>query len=119
MTEPRWHSYLFCGTHGHVVALDKRDGGTVWTASLPRSGYDVVAIVPEDDTLFCASGGRVYALAPETGEILWTNDLEGMGWDLVYLATARSSAREALLALIKAKGDDDAAAASSTGAASS
>ena len=110
-----WGSvYLFAGTHGHVVALDKRTGGTVWDTSLPSTGYDVVAIVVEDEQLLCASGGRVFCLDPLDGRILWTNPLKGLGTGLVYLTTAQSSG-QAFATLAAAKAAADAAAAAGSG----
>jgi len=82
---------VFVGTHGHVVALRRRDGETLWTTSLPSTGYSVVSILVEEDQLVCASGGRVFGLDPFTGEIRWDNGLPGMGTGQVYLATRRSS----------------------------
>ena len=105
MTAPADRSYdhlLFTGTHGHVAALDKASGATVWEASLPKSGYQVVALVFEDDTLFCASGGRVYALDPANGHILWTNEMPGLHSGLVFLTTAQSSHPESLMAVLAA-----------------
>jgi len=82
---------LYVGTHGHVLALDKQSGESLWATSLPASGYQVVSIIHEDGLLFCGSGGHVYGLDPADGSILWSNDLPGMGHGRVYLATARSS----------------------------
>ena len=84
---------LFAGTHGHVAALDKETGRTVWVTSLPRTGYSVVSIVVEDGLVLCASGGRVFALDPSDGWIKWTNDMPGLKTGLVYLATGQSSSR--------------------------
>ncbi len=84
---------LFAGTHGHVIAMDKATGRTLWATSLPRTGYSVVSIVLEDGLLLCASGGRVFALDPTDGWIKWTNDLPGMGTGLVYLSTAQSGSQ--------------------------
>lgn len=78
---------LYAGTHGHVTAIDKRDGRTVWVTSLPGTGFSVVSILPEDGRLFCASGGRTFALDPHDGSILWENEMPGLRRGLVYLAT--------------------------------
>jgi len=91
---------LFVGTHGHVVALCKQTGKTLWDRSLPSTGYSVAAIVYEEGRLFCAAGGRVFALDPKSGEILWENPLRGLGMGLVFLTTANSNNTEALLALL-------------------
>ena len=85
-------NHLYVGTYGHVIALHKKTGRRVWKTSLPMTGYSVVSIVHEDDTLFCASGGRVFGLEPRTGEIVWTNGLRGLGTGQVHLATVASGA---------------------------
>ena len=90
---------LFAGTHGHVVALEKDTGRTVWTTSLPRTGYSVVSIVIEDGLLLCASGGRVFALDPSDGWIKWSNEMPRLGGGLVYLATGQSSAQGSMAVL--------------------
>ena len=87
---------VFAGTYGHVIAMDKETGRTVWSTSLPRTGYSVVSIVLEGGLLLCASGGRVFALDPTDGWIKWTNDLPGMRQGLVYLATAQSGAQSGM-----------------------
>ena len=92
--------YLFLGTHGHVIAVEKRTGTKVWEKSLPSTGYAVVSILFEDDLLFCASGGRVFALDPDSGEVRWENSLKGLGMGLVYLATVNSNNTEALMSLL-------------------
>jgi glucose dehydrogenase len=114
---PVWHDYLFAGTHGHVVALDKAAGTEVWRTSLPSTGFSVVAIVIEDGRLFCASGGHTFALDPTSGEILWRNDMPSLGNGVVFLATARSNASEALLAVLAQASNDQAAAAGGASAA--
>ena len=105
---------LFAGTHGHVVALDKRTGQTVWDTSLPRTGYMVVSILLEDGLLFCASGGRTFALDPEDGRIMWDNHMAGLGSGLVYLATEQSS-QQGGMATLAQQISNDAAAASVSG----
>ena len=82
---------VFVGTHGHVVAVRRRDGDLLWKTSLPSTGYSVVSILVEEDQLVCASGGRVFGLDPFSGEIRWDNGLSGLGTGQVYLATRRSS----------------------------
>ncbi len=99
---PAWHSYVFAGTHGHVVALHQSSGEQVWKTSLPSTGYDVVAMLVENQRLLCASAGRVFALDPSTGEILWTNELPGMGMGHVFLTTASSNQSEKVLSILAA-----------------
>lgn len=91
---------LFVGTHGHVAAVCKKTGKTIWEKSLPSTGYAVVSIVFEQGRLYCATAGRLFALDPKTGEILWENSLRGLGMGLVFLTTAQSNNTEALLTLL-------------------
>ena len=54
---PTPNDFLFLGTHGHVVAVNKRNGRKAWQMSLPKTGWDVVAIdVPEGRTLTQVQG---------------------------------------------------------------
>ena len=84
-------NYVFLGTHGHVIALDKRDGTLVWETSLPRTGYQVVVMLVEDGKLLCATAGRAFALDPLDGSILWENNLTGRGQGIVALCSMRQS----------------------------
>ena len=107
--EANLEDLLFVGTHGHVLALHKESGRTIWSTSLPRTGYSIVSIIVEDGLLLCATGGRVFALDPVDGWIRWTNDLPGLGHGLVYLATTRTSPMEDMSLLAGQRGADAAA----------
>lgn len=84
--------YLFAGTHGHVIAVNKVDGALIWETSLPNTGYAVVVLLVEDGKLLCGTVGKLFALNPVDGEILWTNDLPGKGLGIVALTTMHQSA---------------------------
>ncbi len=103
-------AYVFVGTYGHVMALDRGNGRKVWTTSLPRTGFSAVSIVYEEGQLICGSGGRVFALDPATGEILWKNGLQGMGTGLVFLTTGHSNNYEAVMTLLAEQEAQDEAA---------
>lgn len=64
------NEYLFIGTHGHVIAVDQRNGNTVWETSLPKTGYQVVIMLVENGRILCGTAGRVFALDPADGKIL-------------------------------------------------
>lgn len=83
--------YIFLGTYGHVVALDKANGDVIWQTSLPNTGYQYVSMLVEDGKLFCATAGRAFALDPANGRILWTNHLPGMGTGTVGLCSMHHS----------------------------
>ena len=99
-TDRKYDHLLFAGTHGNVVAIDKASGQTVWQTPLPKSSYQLVVILFEDDTLFCSARGRVFALDPADGRILWTNEMPGLRHGLVFLNTAQSSRPESLMAVL-------------------
>lgn len=114
-----WQNYLFLGTFGHVVAIRKSSGKKVWTTSLPKTGYSLVSILVEDETVYCASAGRVFALDPGTGKFLWSNGLKGLGTSGVYLTTANSNNTDAILNLMEEEAKKRKAGASSGAAAGS
>ena len=99
-TDRNYDHLLFAGTYGNVVAIDKGSGATVWQTALPKSSYQLVSILFEDDTVFCAAKGRVFALDPANGSLLWTNEMPGLRHGLVYLNTAQSSRPESLMAVL-------------------
>lgn len=105
---------LFIGTHGHVIAVRKSDGETVWSTSLPKTGYSIVAIVPEDGMLLCGSGGHTFALDPTDGRILWTNSLKGMGSGITYLATMQNQRGSGMTNLAAQAAANAAAASAAT-----
>jgi len=105
--------YLFLGTHGHVVALDKRDGRLVWDTSLPKTGYQVVALLVEDGFLLCGTAGRAFALDPLDGRVIWENELPGLGAGVVALATMQQ-ALDGIAPAAAQQATNDASAATTT-----
>ena len=101
-TERKHDHLLFAGTHGHVVAIDKESGRTVWQTKLPSSSSQVVSVLYEDELVFCAAKGHVHALDPGNGKIRWTNSLPGLRHGIVVLNTAQGSRPEALMAVLAA-----------------
>lgn len=106
---------LFLGTHGHVVAVDRRSGRTRWRTSLPRTGWNVVTLMLEEGRLFCSSGGRAFALDPSDGSILWENGLPGMGHGIVAMCTVDRSTHD--VAAIAGQAAADASSTAATNAA--
>lgn len=105
---------LFIGTHGHVNAVYKKDGTMAWSTSLPKTGYSIASILPEDGVLLCGSGGYVFALDPRNGEILWTNGLKGLGNGMIYLATMKNGRTEGMISLAGQAAANAAAASAAT-----
>lgn len=99
--KPRCDELLFVGTRGHVRAVSKRTGRMVWDVSLPETGYEIVTLLVEPDTVYAASRGLLFALEPATGEIRWKNGLSGLGYQHVTLATARGAAPDSLLVQVR------------------
>lgn len=103
--------YLFLGTGGHVIAVEKRGGKTVWKTSLPKTGYQVVVMFVEDGVLFCGTAGRVFGLDPRDGRILWSNDLPGVGQGVVAMCTVQQSTDQASSVAAQEQADQAAASA--------
>ena len=82
---------LFVGTHGHVLAIDKQSGRSVWELSLPGTGYTIVSILYEDGVLYAGSKGLLFAIDPSSGNILWQNGLDGMGYGHITMTTTRQT----------------------------
>ncbi|GBG92479.1 hypothetical protein CBR_g55630 [Chara braunii] len=90
-TLPGLSDLVFVGTYGHVAAIDvTNDGKTVWSYSLPWTGYGVVNTLLEGGKLFVGCGGRVFALDPLSGKEIWRNVLPGLRRGFVTLATSTS-----------------------------
>jgi outer membrane protein assembly factor BamB len=94
---------LFLGTHGHVLALDQRDGALVWKTSLPKTGWAVVILFVEQGRLLCGTAGRAFALDPTDGSILWENELPKMGQGVVAMCTLQQSGGAAGTAAVAAQ----------------
>ncbi|GBG44754.1 hypothetical protein CBR_g78241 [Chara braunii] len=90
-TLPGLSDLVIVGTYGHVVAIDIANGGkTVWSYSLPWTGYGVVNTLLEGGKLFVGCGGRVFALDPLSGKEIWRNALPGLRRGFVTMATSTS-----------------------------
>ena len=111
----QWRDYLFMGTHGYIVAMERESGREVWRTNLHRTGWNVVTLLLDDDgILFAGTAGRLFALNPATGEIFWRNDLPGLGHGHVCLATVNGNTGSSQDAVIAASVEANSAAATST-----
>jgi outer membrane protein assembly factor BamB len=81
---------LFVGIFGCVLALDRRTGQTVWSATVFTPGA-LVTLLADGDCVFAASAGYVTCLDALTGAQRWQVSL-ALGFNLATLATARSNA---------------------------
>ncbi len=80
---------VYVGVKGHVAALDKRDGRTLWQTKLKgglTSGDRFVTLLVEDGRVYAHTCGEVFCLRGDTGEILWQNGLVGLSYDIASLA---------------------------------
>jgi outer membrane protein assembly factor BamB len=81
---------IFVGVKGHVVAINKEDGTTLWQTKLNgglTSGDRFVSLLVEPDKVYAHTYGELYCLATATGAILWKNALEGLSFDIASLAS--------------------------------
>lgn len=81
---------VYLGLKGHVVAVDKKDGATLWQTKLKgglASGDRFVTLLIEDARVYAHTCGELFCLDADTGEILWNNGLEGLGYDIGSLAS--------------------------------
>ncbi|KXS15459.1 hypothetical protein M427DRAFT_32405 [Gonapodya prolifera JEL478] len=64
---------IFVGTIGHVHAIDKRTGTTVWKNSLPSAGMAIVTLTLDRSRciLFVGIVAKVIAIDAATGAELW------------------------------------------------
>ena len=88
---------IYCGTNGHVFALDVKDGKEVWRTKLKTkfvfnaaSSGDVTVILV-NDVLIASCNGHIWGLKPETGQILWHNDLPSLGNRFITMCTSNVS----------------------------
>ncbi|CAN7634706.1 PQQ-binding-like beta-propeller repeat protein [Phenylobacterium sp. LjRoot225] len=59
---------------------------TMWTRSLPKTGYQVTSVLRTPSALYAASNGYVFRLDPMTGAVLASNGLSGDGYHEIRLA---------------------------------
>jgi len=87
--DPRY--LIFVGTHGHVRALDKRTGATVWENNLPDTENKLVTLLVEGLVIYAGCAGKLFALDARDGKALWRDDLKGLWYDHMTLATIRTT----------------------------
>jgi outer membrane protein assembly factor BamB len=110
---------LYVGVKGHVVAIDKATGGTLWKTKLKgglTSGERFVSLLVQEGRVFAHTYGEVFCLDQATGAVLWNNRLEGLGYEIATLASegAPSPSLAAMVAQRKSR-DHDAGTAVAVG----
>ena len=81
---------IYVGVKAHVVALDKKDGTTLWQTKLKSgftSGDRFVTLLVENGRIYAHTHGEVFCLDEATGAVLWNNGLAGLGYETAMLAT--------------------------------
>ena len=71
-------THLWVGTNGYGIALRPDDVTTIFSESLPGSGYSVTDVADGDEVVFFANNGYVFCLDLE-GKVIGTSDLPGLG----------------------------------------
>jgi outer membrane protein assembly factor BamB len=81
---PTEFSVVIACSHGKVLAIDSRNGATLWRFDCPGGGYNLPSVIAEKDIVFVGAGRMVYALNPKNGHVSWqtkaTDGLIGSGW---------------------------------------
>ena len=80
---------VYIGVKGHVTAIDKNDGRTLWQTKLKHgavNGHRFVSLLVEGMRVYAHTYGELFCLDAETGRILWNNPLDGLGYDIASIA---------------------------------
>lgn len=105
---------IYIGVKGHVVAVDKSTGATLWQTKLKSgmaSGAAFVTLLVQEGRVFAHTYGEVFCLDRDTGAILWKNELSGLGYDIATLASdGAGSGSMPLSAAMKKNAEDSASA---------
>ena len=86
---------VYIGVKGHVAAIDKNDGRTLWQTKLKHgavSGHRFVSLLVEEARVYAHTHGELFCLDAETGRVLWNNPLDGLGYDIESIAVEGASA---------------------------
>ncbi|KAF7340893.1 Phosphatidylinositol-specific phospholipase C domain-containing protein [Mycena sanguinolenta] len=82
--------HLFVGTNGYGISLSASNLSTIYSISLPGSGYTITDVAPGTTTAFFANNGYVFQLN-DAGNIVSTNSLPGLGEHETRLAASASA----------------------------
>ena len=86
---------VYIGVKGHVAAIDKSDGRTLWQTKLKSgavSGHRFVSLLVEQTRVYAHTHGELFCLDADTGRILWNNPLDGLSYDIASIAVEGASA---------------------------
>ena len=71
-------THLWVGTNGYGIALRPDNVATIFSESLPGSGYSVTDVADGDEVAFFANNGYVFCMDLK-GNVIGTNNLPGLG----------------------------------------
>jgi len=103
---------LYLGTRGHVCALNRTDGRTLWRTKLTGaslSGDGFVTLLVDGSHIYAHTYGELFCLDAASGSVRWTNPLEGLGYGIASLALPGIAAMPGAVAAKRAQ--DQASAA--------
>lgn len=114
---------VYVGLKGHVAAVDKATGATLWKTKLKGglvAGEPFVTLLVDDGKVYAHTYGELACLDGMTGQVLWRNELTGLGYDVASLAVeGKSSPASSAVATLRNVQTRGAAAASSSASAAS
>ena len=84
-------SHLYVGTNGYGNCLRVNDLSTIYSVSLPGSGYSITDVAKGDNATYFANNGYVFQLN-DSGTVVAQNDLPGQGTYLTQLSTSSNRA---------------------------
>ena len=76
----------FVGVQGHVLAIRKESGETLWKTHLDTGfGESFVSLATDGTFVFAHTRGKLFCLDSHSGEVLWKNDLPGLGYGIASI----------------------------------
>lgn len=108
---------IYVGVKGHVAAIDKNDGRTLWQTKLKgaaMNGHRFVTLLVQERRVYAHTYGELFCLDAETGRVLWQNPLDGLSYDVASIATEGASS--SMLPATEYQRQKQAAAAAAGGA---
>ncbi|MCJ1423447.1 hypothetical protein MMC29_001330 [Sticta canariensis] len=87
MTLDSGGTQLYVGTNGYGIGLRPENLETIYSVSLPGSGYSVTDVTAGLQTAYYANSGCVSQLDNGTGNVVASNPLPGLGMHVPRLST--------------------------------
>ena len=87
MTLDSGGTHLYVGTNGYGIGLRPDNLETIYSVSLPGSGYSVTDVAAGLQTAYYANNGCVFQLDNGTGNVVASNSLPGLGMSVTRLST--------------------------------